>query len=223
MVAVVSLDSCSTGRPCVIFADDLAGRLTTLSLAPQSSSASRLTAGALFVRGHGRRHRRGVFKKAAFAAKSSVLLIGDAALVSKGCSASAEIASSISTAFNVFCYLGDFLAPALQIVAPAAVAKPSSRKAIRLDPKDVPAYNNRGEALQSQGRSRPCHRRGAAAGAENAFVKSVDLGAVRRRLLPFLFRRRRDGLKPRLDRGVLGVEVARSGTRSLITGRCGSG
>jgi Tetratricopeptide repeat len=153
--------ACSRGAAMrVLLADDLAGRLTTLSLAPQSSSASRLTAGALFVRGHGRRHRRGVFKKAAFAAESSVLLIGDAALVSKGCSASAEIASSISTAFNVLlCCLGDFLAPALQIVAPAAVAKPSSRKAIRLDPKDVPAYNNRGEALQSQGRSRPCHRR----------------------------------------------------------------
>ena len=49
---------------------------------------------------------------------------------------------------------------------------------------------------------------GAAAGAENAFVQSVDLGAVRGRLLPFLFRRRRNGLEPRLDRGVLGVEVA---------------
>jgi hypothetical protein len=48
---------------------------------------------------------------------------------------------------------------------------------------------------------------GAAAGAENAFVESVDLGAVRGRLLPSLFRRRRDGLKPRLDRDVLGVEV----------------
>src|SRR6478672_1138289 len=56
---------------------------------------------------------------------------------------------------------------------------------------------------------------GAAAGAENAFVESVDLGAVRRRLLPFLFRRRRDGLKPRLDRGVLGVEVAEIGNEIL--------
>ena len=63
MVAVVALDCLSRGTAMrVLLADDLAGRLTTLSLAPQSSSASRFTAGALFVRGHGRRHRRGVFK-----------------------------------------------------------------------------------------------------------------------------------------------------------------
>ena len=56
---------------------------------------------------------------------------------------------------------------------------------------------------------------GAAAGAENAFVEAVDLGAVRGRLLPFLFRCRCDGLEPRLDRGVLGVEVAEIGNEIL--------
>src|SRR6478672_13098615 len=50
---------------------------------------------------------------------------------------------------------------------------------------------------------------GAAAGAENAFVESVDLGAVRGCLLPFLFRRRRDGLKPRLDRARPGHPITR--------------
>src|SRR5262249_19317876 len=49
-------------------------------------------------------------------------------------------------------------------------------------------------------------RRGAA-GAQDAFVKAVELLPVVVTLLPFLLRGRRDGLQPRLDRSVLGVEI----------------
>src|SRR6185436_14670271 len=49
---------------------------------------------------------------------------------------------------------------------------------------------------------------GAAACTEDTFVEAVELGAVIVRLLPLLVRRRRSGAQPRLDRGVLGVEIA---------------
>ncbi len=49
--------------------------------------------------------------------------------------------------------------------------------------------------------------RGRAAGAQDTFVKTVELAAVFRRLLPFLLRRRSRGVQPRLDGGVLRVEV----------------
>src|SRR5262249_1111731 len=46
-----------------------------------------------------------------------------------------------------------------------------------------------------------------AARAEDAFVKAVELLPVVVTLLPFLLRGPRDGLQPRLDRSVLGVEI----------------
>src|SRR5713101_9590456 len=44
-----------------------------------------------------------------------------------------------------------------------------------------------------------------AAGAQNAFVETVEFLAVLVALPPFLLRRRRGGLQPRLDRSVLRV------------------
>src|SRR3546814_18286374 len=50
--------------------------------------------------------------------------------------------------------------------------------------------------------------RGTAAGAREAFVEAVELGPVFLRLQPLAVRWRRAlGADPRLDRGVLGVEV----------------
>src|SRR5580692_4226677 len=49
--------------------------------------------------------------------------------------------------------------------------------------------------------------RGRAAGAENTFVEAVELFAILVALPPFLLRRRRCGLQPRFDRGILGVEI----------------
>src|SRR6478672_1004221 len=49
--------------------------------------------------------------------------------------------------------------------------------------------------------------RGRAAGAQDALVEPVELFAVLVVLLPFLLRRRRGGLQPRLDRGILRVEI----------------
>src|SRR4051812_50186664 len=49
--------------------------------------------------------------------------------------------------------------------------------------------------------------RGRAAGAQDAFVQTVELLTVLVALPPLFLRRRRGGLQPRLDRGVLGVEV----------------
>src|SRR5216684_965084 len=67
--------------------------------------------------------------------------------------------------------------------------------------------------LQQRGRPQealavpPIARAGRrAAGAQDAFVEAVELLAVLVTLPPFLLRRRRGGLQPRLDRGVLRVE-----------------
>src|SRR6185312_16444447 len=49
--------------------------------------------------------------------------------------------------------------------------------------------------------------RGRTAGAQNAFIEPVELGAILARLFPFLWRRRGIRLQPRLDRAVLSVEV----------------
>src|SRR5438093_4272912 len=72
--------------------------------------------------------------------------------------------------------------------------------------------------LQQRGRAQealavpPIARaRGRAAGAEDALVEAVEFLAVLVALLPFLLRRRRGGLQPRLDRSVLGVEVGEVG------------
>src|SRR6266851_10342164 len=46
---------------------------------------------------------------------------------------------------------------------------------------------------------------GRAARAQDAFVEAVELLTVLVALLPLLLRRRRGGLQPRLDRGVLGI------------------
>src|SRR5437899_2208096 len=66
--------------------------------------------------------------------------------------------------------------------------------------------------LQQRGRSQealavpPIARaRRRAAGAENAFVEAVEFFAVLVALPPFLLRRRRGGLQPGFDRGVLRV------------------
>src|SRR6266567_3077613 len=53
--------------------------------------------------------------------------------------------------------------------------------------------------------------RGRAAGAQNAFVEAVELFAVLVALPPFLLRRRRRGLQPRLDRGILRIEIGEIG------------
>src|SRR6266404_9567970 len=49
--------------------------------------------------------------------------------------------------------------------------------------------------------------RGRAAGAQDALIEAVELFAILVALLPFLLRSRRGGLQPRLDRGILRVEV----------------
>ena len=57
---------------------------------------------------------------------------------------------------------------------------------------------------------------GRAAGAQDAFVEAVELGAVLRALQPLLARRgRRDGLQPRLDRRILRVEMGEVGDQIL--------
>src|SRR5258708_3364036 len=48
---------------------------------------------------------------------------------------------------------------------------------------------------------------GRTAGAQNALVEPVELFAILVALPPFLLRCRRGGLQPRLDRGVLRVEI----------------
>src|SRR3546814_16505738 len=53
-------------------------------------------------------------------------------------------------------------------------------------------------------------------GAQDALVKSVQLGAILRRLEPFLARRRRrDRLQPWLDRRILRIEVREVGNEVL--------
>src|SRR5262249_41177917 len=49
---------------------------------------------------------------------------------------------------------------------------------------------------------------GRAAGTEDAFIEPVELLAVLVALLPFLLRRRRRPLQPRLDRRIVRVEIA---------------
>src|SRR5204863_6171759 len=56
---------------------------------------------------------------------------------------------------------------------------------------------------------------GRAACTQDALVKSVELLAIVMALPPFLLRRRRGGLQPRLDRGVLGIEVGEVGHQIL--------
>src|SRR3569833_1439336 len=53
--------------------------------------------------------------------------------------------------------------------------------------------------------------RGRAAGAQDALVEAVELLAVLVALLPFLLRRRRGRLQPRLDRSVLRIEIGEVG------------
>src|SRR6516165_3450198 len=59
---------------------------------------------------------------------------------------------------------------------------------------------------------------GRAAGAKNALIKPVELLAVLVALPPFLLRRRRSGLQPRLDRGILRVEIGEVGNQVLYYG-----
>src|SRR4051794_496667 len=72
----------------------------------------------------------------------------------------------------------------------------------------VAAVSDPARRLQQRGRAEktfavpPIARaRGRAARAQDAFVEAVELFAVLVALLPFLLRRRRRGLQPRLDRG----------------------
>src|SRR5271170_2448288 len=69
----------------------------------------------------------------------------------------------------------------------------------------------RGRAEEAVGIPPIARARGRAAGAQNALVEPVKLLPVVMALLPFLARRRRHGLQPRLDRGVLGVEIGEVG------------
>src|SRR6202008_4101572 len=76
--------------------------------------------------------------------------------------------------------------------------------------------------LQQRGRSKealavpPIARaRGRAAGAEDALIEAVELFAVLVALLPFLLRRRRSRLQPRLARGLLRVEIGEIGHQVL--------
>src|SRR5262249_46309253 len=55
----------------------------------------------------------------------------------------------------------------------------------------------------------------AAAGAQDALVKSVEPRALLVALRPLLLGRRRLGLEPRLDRGVLGVKIVEVGHEVL--------
>src|SRR6266536_4341975 len=52
---------------------------------------------------------------------------------------------------------------------------------------------------------------GRAARTQDALVEAVELLAIFVALLPLLLRRRRSGPQPRLDRGVLGIEVGQIG------------
>src|SRR5215467_8753713 len=52
---------------------------------------------------------------------------------------------------------------------------------------------------------------GRTTGAEDAFIKAVELFAVLMALLPFLLRCRRGRLQPRLDRGILRIEIGEVG------------
>src|ERR1700730_632257 len=60
--------------------------------------------------------------------------------------------------------------------------------------------------------------RGRAAGAQDTLVKPVELFAVLVALPPFLLRRRRGGLQPRLDRGILRVEIGQVRHQVLYDG-----
>src|SRR3546814_21136265 len=63
--------------------------------------------------------------------------------------------------------------------------------------------------------------RGAAAGAQDAFVEAVELGPVFLRLQPLAVRWRRAlGADPRLDRGVLGVEVGHRSEERRVGKEC---
>src|SRR5205823_14370252 len=77
----------------------------------------------------------------------------------------------------------------------------------------IAAIGDPARRLQQRGRTEktfavpPIARaRGRAAGAQDAFVEPVEFFAILVALLPFLLRRRRRGVQPRLDRGILSAD-----------------